>query len=297
VTSVEHVSLIMPVWCPRPEWLREATASALAQEGVETELIVVDDGNDPPVATLLPDVAGGRARVVRVEHGGVAQARNAGIAAAAGTHIRFLDADDVFDGDGTRRLLDLLEGSDDRIAYAATVFCDERLNPVWTMTCTIQGDAREQCLLGRFTVRLPALLFPRRVVEATGDWDSALRVSQDWDFVLRALEHATVSGATFVAARYRRNEGSATGDIEAGATGGRRVLEKYFERHPEERGTALARKANAALDATLARAYLVRGARRQALRSAVRSVRGDPLALPREASHTLPALRARARRR
>jgi glycosyltransferase involved in cell wall biosynthesis len=295
MSPARRVSLIMPVWRPQPSWLRQAVSSALAQDGVETELVLVDDGNEEPVACLLSDITDGRLQVLRLEHGGVAEARNAGISAASGTHFRFLDADDVFDRHGTRRLLDLLDGADNRIAYGATLFCDADLNPVWKLTCTIQGEARERCLLGRFTVRLPALLFPRRVVEATGEWDPALRVSQDWDYVLRALEHATVSGETFTAARYRRNDASATGNVDAGAAGGRRVLEKYFERHPSQRGSALARKAEAALEATLARAYLTRGARRQALRAATRAFARDPLALPREAARALPALRSRTR--
>lgn len=292
----ELVSLIMPVWRPRAAWLREAVTSALEQREVDTELIVVDDGNPEPVAQLLSDGADEHVRILRVEHGGPAHARNAGIAAARGTHFRFLDADDVFEPGGTRRLLDLLGGADDRIGYGATLFCDEELKPIWTMTCGIQGAAREACLLGRFTVRLPSLVFPRRVVEATGEWDPALRVSQDWDYVLRALEHATVSGKTFVAARYRRNPASNTGDMAAGAAGGRRVLEKYFERHPEKRDSALARKAEAALEATLSRAYLTRGARRKALGSAARAVRLDPLALAREVALAMPAVRARVRR-
>jgi glycosyltransferase involved in cell wall biosynthesis len=291
------VSLIMPVWRPRGDWLHTAVASAIAQRNAATELIVVDDGNAGPIAQLLPDFPDGRVHVLRVEHGGAAHARNAGIAAARGSHFRFLDADDVFEPDGTRRLLELLGGADDRIAYAATLFCDERLNPTWTMTCDLQGLAREACLLGRFTVRLCSLLFPRRVVEATGAWDPALRVSQDWDYVLRALDHATVSGATFVAARYRRSPGSNTGDMAAGAAGGRRVLEKYFERHPGECGSRLARQAEAALEATLARAYLTRGAPREALISATRSLARDPLALPRELTRAMPAVAARARRR
>jgi glycosyltransferase involved in cell wall biosynthesis len=285
----------MPVWRPRAAWLRDAVTSAVAQRDVESEVIVVDDGNTDPVAPILSDIAGDKLRVLRIEHGGVAKARNAGIAAANGTHVRFLDADDVFEADGTRRLLELAGDADDRIAYAATLFCDEELRPLWTMTCRLQGDVCEACLLGRFTVRLPGLLLPRKVAEATGEWDSSLRVSQDWDYVLRALEHAEVSGGTFVVARYRRNPTSNTSDMSAGAEGGRRVLEKYFERHPDERDSALARKATAALEANLARAYLMRGAGRKAIRSAARSLAADPVALPRELAHGVEALRSRVR--
>ena len=46
----------MPVWRPRSDWLHEAVASALDESACEVELIVVDDGNEQPVAELLVDV-------------------------------------------------------------------------------------------------------------------------------------------------------------------------------------------------------------------------------------------------
>ena len=46
------VSLVMPVWRPRREWLLEAVGSALGQRDCSLELIVVDDGNAEPVAVI-----------------------------------------------------------------------------------------------------------------------------------------------------------------------------------------------------------------------------------------------------
>jgi cellulose synthase/poly-beta-1,6-N-acetylglucosamine synthase-like glycosyltransferase len=91
------VSLIMPVWNPRPDWLHAAIESALAQRGCAIELIVVDNGNDTPVARCSPDVRDPRLRIIRTQHGGVSAARNAGMAEARGDFLRFLDCDDVFE--------------------------------------------------------------------------------------------------------------------------------------------------------------------------------------------------------
>jgi hypothetical protein len=65
------VSLIMPVWAQRPDWLRAAVDSALAQRGCRIELIVVDNGNDVPIAPLLSDINDSRLRIIRTDHGGV----------------------------------------------------------------------------------------------------------------------------------------------------------------------------------------------------------------------------------
>jgi hypothetical protein len=73
--------------------IRAAAVSALEQRGVVTEVIIVDDGSsdDPGSAvTGLP-----LTRVVRQANAGVNSARNAGMSAAQGDFIIFLDGDDA----------------------------------------------------------------------------------------------------------------------------------------------------------------------------------------------------------
>jgi hypothetical protein len=169
------------------------------------------------------------------------------MAAARGRWIRFVDGDDVLDAGSTRRLLDLARG-ELVIAYGATAICDDALHLQHTMISTVEGAATEACLLGRFDVTLPSLLFPRSVVARAGEWEPTMAMSEDWDFVLRALEHAPVRGERAVATWYRRHAASATvsADIATGERAWARVLERFFERHPELRNTSLARRAEAA---------------------------------------------------
>ena len=286
----------MPVWRPKPAWLRDAVGSALAQDGCDLELVIVDDGNDQPVSELLGDLRDPRVRHVRVAHNGVCAARNAGQAAAAGDFLRFVDADDVVEPGSTRHLLDLLAGRADHVAYGATLYCDDDLRPRWRMTCRRQGDLAEATLLGRVAIRPQAVLFPRAVIERTGAWGD-FRVSGDWDFILRAFEHAVVVGDQRVAARYRRHGASLTSQIEEGMRSARRIVEGYFERHPDRRGTGLERRARAMLDAKAARVYASRGRWRAAVAPAARAAVTDPRALVLEAAQGLPALRAEGARR
>ena len=295
--SSRLVSVVMAAWNPNPAWLDRAVRSVLAQRDCALELLVVDDGSRERVKPLLAGIEDERLRVLRIEHGGESAARNAGIAAARGDYFRFVDADDVHDPGSTARLLRLLGDDEDVIAYGAVMFCDRELRPCWKLTCRVQGEAREECLLGRLTVRPFTLLFPRAVVEATGEWDREFRIGQDWDYVLRALEHAHVRGETAVATYYRKHAASATADIGAGGRGLQRVLTKYFDRHPEERGTALERKARARLHAVLSRAHATHGQPREAVRSLATSLRLDPAAMVTEGRLAVPALAGAVRAR
>ena len=197
------VSLVMPAWNPNPVWLRQAVASALGQEGCEIELILVDDGSDPSVEDLLDGLEDERMHLLRVPHGRVSRARNAGIGAARGDYFRFIDCDDVILADSTAHLLALTGGNDRVIAYGATLVCDEHLRPISTIEATAQGDVAEACLLNRFATTIHSLLYPRRVVEEIGPWEPSIIVSQDWDYALRAFERATVHGDRRVVTHYR----------------------------------------------------------------------------------------------
>jgi glycosyltransferase involved in cell wall biosynthesis len=269
----------MPAWRPRPDWLREAVRAALNQVGCELELVVVDDGSPEPVADLLRDFDDPRLRVIRTGHAGACEARNAGTAEAGGAYLRHIDADDMIEASSTARLLGLTEGRADLIAYGATMFCDEDLRPIWKMASRVQGDGTRACLLGRFTTRPHAFLFPRVVVEATGPWSTDLVVSEDWDFVLRALEHGSLRGTDEVATYYRRHPGGVTANSAEGERGARLVIDRYFERHPEQRGTRLERQARARMFAHIGRVHLTHGEPMKGIGSLTRAAVRDPSAI------------------
>jgi hypothetical protein len=242
------VSLIMPARQPRPDWFRAAVQSACAQRGVNVELIVVDDGSPEPVEALLGDVDQQRVRVLRVGHGGPSHARNAGLHGARGEFIRYVDADDLLEPDSTARLTALASAAPGAaIAYGATMNCDAEMRPQSVMRSALRGWIAEDCLLYRFDVRCMSMVFPRAVVDAVGEWDVSLRHCQDWDYVLRALEHAPVRDDPQIATYYRRHGGAQTAKLAQALEFEPLVVDRYFERHPEQRGTRLERRARAQL--------------------------------------------------
>lgn len=269
----------MPVWQPITGWFEQAVTSALDQEGCALELIVVDDGNDPPVSHLLTGLADPRLTVVRVAHGGVCHARNAGTRAARAAFLRYVDADDVLEPRSTRRLLDL--AAPDRISYEDTMVCDEELHPVRRISSRASGWIAEQCLLGQYDTRIVSMLFPRDVVERAGPWDPRLSVREDFEFVLRCLELAPVVPGEGVATFYRRHGASATRSRDSMARAefaSRQILAGYLHRNPQARGSALHRQAATQLHASEAEHAL------------------DTGALSRAALRALPLLRVAPRR-
>jgi glycosyltransferase involved in cell wall biosynthesis len=119
--SGDLVSVIMPVYNAEA-WLRRAIDSVLAQSHAHLELIAVDDGSCDRSPSLLDAYAAVDARVRVVKqpvNGGVAAARNAGIAVACGDYVSFLDADDWWHPAKLERQLISMRDSDALISYAS----------------------------------------------------------------------------------------------------------------------------------------------------------------------------------
>lgn len=118
--SGDLVSVIMPVY-NAAAWLPRAVDSVLKQSHHNLELVAVDDGSSDDSLAMLESFARDDARV-RVHrepvNGGVANARNAGVAAAQGDYIAFLDADDWWHPAKLERQLASLRRSGALISYA-----------------------------------------------------------------------------------------------------------------------------------------------------------------------------------
>lgn len=117
-------SVIVP--CRNAEaTVAEAVASALASELREIEVVAVDDGSVDGTAGILAEIAlkDSRVRVLSSGGRGVSAARNAGLDAARGEYVFFLDADDIVEPAMYRRAVDAMrrENADFcRIAHVET---------------------------------------------------------------------------------------------------------------------------------------------------------------------------------
>ena len=86
------LSVVMPVR-DGAATIGAALASIAARAEGLAEIVVVDDGSADGSADVAR-AADARVRVLRLEGGGIGAARNAGVAAARGPLLAFLDADD-----------------------------------------------------------------------------------------------------------------------------------------------------------------------------------------------------------
>lgn len=93
----ELISVIIPVYKVEA-YLTACVESVLAQTYEQLEIILVDDGSPDNCPKICDEFAArdSRIRVIHKENGGLSSARNAGIDAARGEYLAFLDSDDLW---------------------------------------------------------------------------------------------------------------------------------------------------------------------------------------------------------
>lgn len=174
------------------DYVAETISSVLQQTYPNVEIIVVDDASSDMSADIVRSFPSGSVRLVAGEGRGAAAARNLAFAHANGSHVLFLDADDLV----SRLHLQALQqraleeigciafGEWDRFtdrpsdaAFPAR-HAYRDANPVDWLCNDWAAGSMTQC--GMF-------LIPRSLIERYGGWDERLTLIDDFEFFSRMI--------------------------------------------------------------------------------------------------------------
>ena len=175
--------------------LSDTLRSALAQEDIEKEIIVVDDGSTDGSSALARGFEAQGVRVIEGPRINASAARNRALQASRGDYIQYLDADDLLGEDKIAMQIDVLRRNVNCVASSrwgrfekspseALFSNDDQLHdwkPVeWLLA---------QC--GELRMMHPAAwLVPRSLAEKAGPWDERITLNDDGEYFARVLKHA-----------------------------------------------------------------------------------------------------------
>lgn len=186
---MKDVSIIIPNY-NRGRYLPACIETAIKQTHSEREIIVVDDGSSDASRDVLRSY-GQKIKTIEQEHLGAAQAWNAGIAAATGEAVAFLNSDDLMAPERIELQIKALSENPD----AGLVFCDlsfidtddKPLSGVYTHPDysreTFFASMLERNQIGSAS----AAMVRHSVLEKTGLFDEESDRKEEYDLWLRIL--------------------------------------------------------------------------------------------------------------
>jgi len=182
---------IIPVF-NRADKVTRAIQSALDQElpdGVTLDVLVVDDGSTDELGASL---AAYGARISCLKHDrnrGAAAARNTGVDAAKGDYVVFLDSDDVWLPHKTAVQLAAMQERGWRASCAA-YYLHRSSGREWVSPRMGTGPLGVSNLVwGCFVSPGSTLMSCRATFQEIGPFDTAMRRLEDWDWLLRLVQH------------------------------------------------------------------------------------------------------------
>jgi LmbE family N-acetylglucosaminyl deacetylase len=193
----------------RPRLLAEALDSLAAGEYRRAEVVLVNDGGEPPAVPAgypLPVV-----RLDLAENRGRAGAAEAGVAAATGDFVAFLDDDDLAAPEHLATLAGMVADSGVRVAYtdaavalweldAGGWVCRERRLPY-------SRDFDPDVLLVDNYIPFNTLLIERSLFAEVGPFDPSLPFFEDWDLLIRLAAITPFHHLARVTCEYRHFRG------------------------------------------------------------------------------------------
>lgn len=113
------ISIIVPIYKIRENYLRQCIDSLINQTLRDIEIILIDDGSPDNDGVICDEYgkADDRIVVIHQQNQGVSMARNAGMEAARGTYIMFVDPDDWVEPDCCSRILQVANDGQWDVVY------------------------------------------------------------------------------------------------------------------------------------------------------------------------------------
>lgn len=220
-------SLILPCFNVA-QYMARCVQSILEQSFTDYEIILVDDGSTDSTPALCDVLASNdaRIRVIHKSNGGLSSARNAGLDAAKGQYVWFIDADDWIEKQALARIHQVIQAADVDVVKFDYYRVDSSKEPV---LCDVkqglyQAEMLDQlrrqafCGAGRYCLSACMHVYRRDLLDKHGlRFVSERDVgSEDYLFNLQVLLH--VSRLWKIASplySYERRAGSLTQTYKA----------------------------------------------------------------------------------
>ena len=207
-----QVSVVIPVWNGERH-LKQAIESILAQDCLNFELIIIDDGSTDGSRRIAASFSHDKRVVIRTqENAGVVSARNLGLQVAEGEFVAFLDADDIAKPDRLSKQVAYLQANPEVAVVGShiTYFSDEA-GELRTQEFPSNPGQVAMALENGNPLAQPAVMLRKSMAMAAGGYRAAFKLgAEDYDLWLRLSEMHPLANLPEVLTLYRIHPDSLT---------------------------------------------------------------------------------------
>lgn len=230
------VSVIIPAYNSE-DTVTQTIYSVLNQTFKDLEIIVIDDGSKDNTIGRVREIEDSRVKLFPYENGGVAKARNRGIAHARGKYLTFLDHDDLWTPDKIEAQVSALQKSPDAgVAYSWTINMYSEEKPIRFTKFTpieFEGDVYSQLLVCNFIANGSNILARAAAIKSIGGFDPTPISNEDWDFYLRLAAKWSFVVVPKYQIIYRHTADSMSSQVQRSEKGGIILLDKIYQSAPQ----------------------------------------------------------------
>ena len=196
------VSVLMPVYNTKEEYLREAIESILNQTFTDFEFLILDDGSDnQDTLDVLSDYShkDQRIKLIKGEHKGIGAARNRLLKAATGDFLAIMDSDDISLPTRLEKQLLFFENNKN-ISICGTYF---ECFPIASL-CKQKLTLNYLDFLREMSVGNPTVMFRKEIINQYNlSYDEELSTSEDYEFFSQAIRYVKIANIPEVLLKYR----------------------------------------------------------------------------------------------
>ena len=214
------VSVILPIYNVE-KYLPKCIESILAQTYKNLEIILVDDGSPDNCGAICDEYAqkDNRIKVIHQKNSGVSAARNAGLAAATGEFIGFIDPDDFISPEMYEQMIETIKTANTDLCICGYDYVDENGNcdPKRPYFIKETETINQKEVINRFSDMPPTIrhgvvnkLFKRELLKSL-KFKEGLHSSEDVFFLTEYVKN--IKNASFIHKPFYKNtvrQGSAT---------------------------------------------------------------------------------------
>lgn len=214
-------SVVIPLY-NKEKYIQRTIDSVLNQNIQNFEILVVNDGSTDNSKNIVQQYLDKRIKLINQKNAGEASARNRGIAEATAQYIAFLDADDVWEENFLKTILELIKTYPKAGAYATAYKTKERDGKFHIISYKPLPSYPWKGIIPNYFNCLANNSYPlsssttcikKDILSLAGNFNTSLRIGPDIDMWIRTFMTTKIAFSSEICAIYYRDAENRSVDI------------------------------------------------------------------------------------